>query len=323
MRRVLSTYEDVVLTTHVNADGDGTGSQIALFHYLHERGVDVSIVNPTPFPDTFRFLLEGIEAYTPSEEEGRAALERADLIVALDTSEPARLGTLERFAAEKRVAVFDHHPTTSTSLGDPVVSDPAACATGELVYDFLTLDGELPDLPQARGLYVAIVTDTGSFRFGNTSPRAHEVAAALLRCGVDVEAMYRRIYARYTPARLALMQRALSRLEVDPDLPVAWISIRHRDIVETGASAADREGLVEYPRRLENVEVAIFFRELADGRTKVSLRSNGRADVARVARELGGGGHPRAAGILLDLSLEEARDTVLELLRDEVEWTRL
>lgn len=318
LRDWLDGADRVVLTTHVNADGDGAGSQIAMLEYLRRRGTEVSIVNPTPFPRSFEFLLEDDPVWTVSEEAGRQALSLADLILVLDTSEASRLGEVADSLAQHTVGVMDHHPATPHSVGDLVVRDPEACATGELVYDLITLDGDEPTPGEARGLYVAIVTDTGSFRFGNTSPRAHEITADLLRRGVDVEEMFRLIHARYTRSRLRLLRRALDSLEVDDAHDLAWITLTRRDLEETDASAEDREGLVEYARRLQGVEVAVLFRELAGDRSKISLRSNGDVDVASVARELGGGGHPQAAGILMDRPLSSARAAVLERLRAAV-----
>lgn len=317
VRDALLEAHHVVLTTHVNADGDGAGCEVALAGWLEEHGVSAAIVNPTPFPDAFAFLLGDRETHTAGDRRGRRALERADLVAVLDTSEPSRLGRVDRYLSRARVAVVDHHPSSPDSVGDVVARDPAACATGELIWDLLRPDGEL-DSAQARALYVAIVTDTGSFRFGNTTARAHEVVSSLIRDGVDVEAMFRHLFARYTPEALELLRRALGSLRVAEDGRTAWLTIGREDLEQTGATAEDREGLVEYARRLRGVEVALLFRELADGRCKVSLRSNGDVDVAAVARGLGGGGHRQAAGALLDSPIESARERVLERVEEAV-----
>lgn len=321
LRRVRDALVDahhVALTTHVNADGDGAGCEVALARWLDDRGVSPVIVNPTPFPDAFSFLLGDREALAAGNRAGRRALERADLVAVLDTSEPSRLGNVSRFLGRARVAVVDHHPASPDSVGDVVARDPSACATGELVWDLLRMDdGEL-DEAQARALYVAVVTDTGSFRFGNTTARSHEIVASLIRDGVDPEAMFRHLFARYTPEALELLRRTLGTLRVDEDGRMAWLTIRREDLEETGATAEDREGLVEYARRLQGVEVALLFRELRDGRCKVSLRSNGDVDVSAVAHEMGGGGHRQAAGLLMDASLGSARDRVLERVREAV-----
>lgn len=318
VRDALLDARRVVLTTHVNADGDGSGSQVALASWLEEQGTEVAIVNPTPFPEAFQFLLDGRPVHTPGDDRGRRALQAADLVAVLDTSEPSRLGGVADYLARARVAVVDHHPASPKSVGEVVARDPSACATGELIWDLLRLEGHEPSLPEARGLYVAIVTDTGSFRFGNTTARAHEIAGRLIRAGVDVEGMFRHLFARFTPPALELLRKALSTLRTDADGRIAWITLRSEDIRETGASAEDREGLVEYARRLQGVEVALLFRELPDGRCKVSARSNGEVDVAEISRKLGGGGHPQAAGILLDDPVDRARERVLARVRERV-----
>lgn len=320
LHRILEELEPgrrVVLSTHLNADGDGAGSEAALAHWLLRRGLEPSIVNPTPFPELFRFLLpEGLVPRTPAEEEGAKAMRNADVFLVLDTAEPSRLGAVLSGTDGRRVLVIDHHPATSSSIGDVVVCDPSACATGELAFDLIRQAGDRVELSEARGLYVAIATDTGSFRFANTTARTHEIGAELLRAGVDPEAMYGRIYAQYTPARLDLLRLALERLQVAEDVPVAWISLAHADVARTGAVKEDLEGIVEYPRRIRGIQVAFLLRELHDGSTKVSLRSSGDADVAAVARRLGGGGHTKASGAVVPEGMEAAEARVLAEVRE-------
>lgn len=319
LQRILQELEPgrrVVLSTHLNADGDGAGSEAAAAHWLRRRGLESTIVNPTPFPDAFRFLLDDVAAWTPADPDGDQAMRDADVFLVLDTAEPSRLGAVLGRTEGRKVLVIDHHPPASTSIGDVAVCDPAACATGELLYDLIRAAGDEITHREAECLYVAIATDTGSFRYANTDARTHQIAAELLRAGVDPEEMYTRIYALYTPQRLELVRRALSRLEVDEELPLAWITLSHADVAQTGASKEDLEGIVEYARRIRGVQVALLFRELPDGSTKVSLRSMGDADVAAVARQLGGGGHPKASGALVSEKLEDAVARVLESVRE-------
>lgn len=320
LKRVLQELEPgrkVVLSTHLNADGDGAGSQAATAHWLTRRGLLPTIVNPTPFPDAFRFLLgEDTGAWTPADADGEQAMREADVFLVLDTAEPSRLGAVMSRTEGRRMLVIDHHPATSSSVGDVVVCDPAACATGELVFDLIRIAGDKVTRPEAEGLYVAIATDTGSFRYANTTASTHEITADLLRAGVDPEEMYLRIYAQYTPEGLELVRLALGRLRVADDLPVAWISLRQADLAQTGASKEDLEGIVEYARRIRGVRVALLFRELHDGTTKVSLRSTGDADVASVARRLGGGGHVKAAGVVVAENLEATEAKVMQEIRE-------
>ncbi|MGW8282517.1 MAG: DHH family phosphoesterase [Gemmatimonadota bacterium] len=305
----------VVLTTHVNADGDGAGSEAAFAGWLRRRGLVPVIVNPTPYPESFSYLLDGIPAWTPADEEGKAALREADFFLVLDTAEPSRLGSVFEHLSDREVLTIDHHPPFGPPLGEISVRDPTACATGELVYELFRLADTEPTLKEATALYVAVVTDTGSFRFANTTPRTHEIAAELVRIGVEPEAMYRRLYATYTLEGLALTRRALEALEVHDELPVAWITLNPGDMEITGSAKDDLDAIVEYPRRIRGIEVAALFRGLPDGRTKVSLRSAGEADVAAVARELGGGGHTKAAGALVNKGVAATRDDTLAAIR--------
>ena len=133
---------------------------------------------------------------------------------------------------------------------EPSIRDPSACATGELVFDLLSLDDCSLNCAEAEAIYVALVTDTGSFQFSNTSSRTHAIVAELIDAGVDPGAMYRALYGGYTRGKLALVSLALENLEVDPLTPIAWVALDHRALLDTGATGEDMEGLVEYPRRL-------------------------------------------------------------------------
>lgn len=321
MLAALDSAGCVVLGTHMNADGDGAGSEVAMASFLARRGARAVIVNPTPWPNSYAFLLEGeepVEVTEPESAEGRWALGEADLFLILDTSEAGRLGGVYDAMRGRAIAVLDHHPENPDPLGDPAVRDPSACATGELVLDLFDVAGEAPNRREAEAIYVAVATDTGSFRFSNTTPRTHRMAARLLEAGVDPEAMYRRLYARYTPARLHLLREALGSLQVDSELPIAWISLTLAQVHRSGADREAMEGVVEYARRLEGMEVALLIREIGGGRVKVSLRSNGPVNVAELARGLGGGGHEKAAGAVLDGSLAAATERILASVRPAV-----
>ncbi len=307
-----------MITTHVNPDGDGVGSAVALAARLRDRGTEASIVTPGPAPESLHFLLDGVPAFAATDPAATDPLQSSDLVAILDTAERHRLGRVGEYLEGRGGVLIDHHPPIGDPLVEPAVRDPSACATGELIFDLLMLDGSPLTREEADALYVAIATDTGSFQFANTSVRTHQIAGSLLEAGVDPEAMYGRLYGVYTRNRLALLQHALSALEVDPELPVAWIALDHRTLRDASATSDDLEGLVEYPRRLAGIEVGVFFRGLSRDRTKVSLRSNGRVDVSGVARALGGGGHTKASGVLVEAGLEEAIQTVLGVLRPAV-----
>lgn len=321
IRDDLATAHRVVLTTHMNADGDGAGSEVALASWLRRTGREPVIVNPTPYPELYEFLLEGLDVrvLSPAGGSGRAdaaeAVRDADVVVVLDTAEAPRLGQVMPLIESHRILTIDHHPPVTAALGELSVRDAGAAATGELIYDLLSGAGEVPTESEARALYAAIATDTGSFRFSNTTSRVHQIVADLVARGVDPETMSGRLYGGYTLSRLALLQRALAGLRVHDELPVAWIRLTAADMREAEADRDDIEGLVEYARRLKGIEVAALLRELPEGKTKISLRTSGEdVDVAAAARELGGGGHVKAAGAMVDASLDDAEARLLEVL---------
>lgn len=303
-----------VLTTHVNADGDGVGSEIALWHLLSARGVTAGIANSTGIPDRFQFLVpDGADA------SGRAAkeIERADTVVVLDISDLARLGDLSPAVQRhgRPVVCIDHHVSPGNLPDGPRLVAPEASATAELVFDLATaLEWEVtPEV--ARALYVGILTDTGGFRFANTTSRILRVAAALLERGVHAEEIYQQVYASAPEGRVRLMTEVLETLVVEPDAGLAWVTVPPDALDRHGATADDLDGIVEFPRSIAGVRLALLFRQLASGRVKVSLRSLGGVDVAAFAQRFGGGGHTRAAGVSFDGTMGEVQELVLREAR--------
>lgn len=301
----------VALSTHINADGDGCGSEVALAHLLAQRGVKCRIVNPTPWPQMFAFLLDG--GIVEASRDGAKALEGIDALIVLDINDVRRLGVLADSvtALTVPVGVIDHHVAGDAAIGDVVVADTTACATGELIFDVATTLGlEITPLV-AQALYCAILTDTGSFRFSNTSPRAHAIAAVLLDNDVNPEEMYRRIYAQVSLGRLGLLREALGSLESDPTIGLSWISVEDGVMGRYDVTSEELDGIVEHPRSIVGTKLALFFRDLGYGKVKVSFRSTGIVDVQRFARIYGGGGHAKASGALLTGSLIEVRERVV------------
>jgi phosphoesterase RecJ-like protein len=196
--------------------------------------------------------------------------------------------------------------------------DPAATATAELVYDLaVALDWSL--IPEcARALYVGILTDTGGFRFSNTTPRALRVAAALLEVGVNPESIYEQVYASAPEGRVRLLAEVLQTLVVEADAGMAWVTVPPGALERHGAEADDLDGIVEFARSVAGTRLALLFRQLANGRVKVSFRSRGPVDVADLAQRFGGGGHVKAAGASLEGAMGEVQETVLAAARAHV-----
>ncbi len=306
------------MSTHINADGDGCGSQAAFARLLGQIGINAKIVNPTPWPEMFRFLL-GTDLRDESEK-GPAALKNIDVLVVLDIADVKRLGVLAETVRSLKIPklVIDHHVPSEEPPSNLMVADTTACATGEIVFDFATVLDLKITAEVALALYVAMLTDTGGFRFSNTSARCLSIAGQLIAAGVEPEEMYRRLYASLPIGRLHLLRDALATLEVDPEYGLSWISVAAGAPEQYGLRAEDLEGIAEHPRSIGGTKLALFFRDLGHNRVKVSFRSTGGVDVNAFAKQFGGGGHARAAGALVTGSLEEVQHAVVAAARQFV-----
>ncbi len=317
LAELLTPGRRVCLTTHVNPDGDGLGSEVGFAHLLRALGVDVTIANPTPTPARFDFLFRDLPKVDRTAEAVKA-LRAAEVIVVLDISDLGRLGMLSQTVAERGVPVgcIDHHVSPGTLPDGPRYLDPSAAATGELVCE-IALANQWPLTPSvARALYVALLTDTGGFRFSNTRPRTLRIAAELLETGLDPESIYLDVYANAPAGRPRLLAEALQTLVVEDDVGLAWVTVPPGAVERHKVTVDDLEGIVEFPRSIAGVRMAMLFREISQSRVKVSLRSVGEVDVAAFAKPYGGGGHVHAAGAALDGGLPEVQAKILGAARE-------
>ena len=312
----LRAGRSVAISTHINADGDGCGSESALARLLGQMGIRSRIVNPTPWPEMYKFLLG--DDVRDASEMGAKGLREADVLVVLDISDVKRLGVLAEAVRRLTIPklVIDHHLPSDEPPSKLMLADTTACATGELIYDFATLIGLkiTPDI--ARALYVALLTDTGGFRFSNTTARCLSIAGQLIASGVEPEEMYGRLYASMPVGRLHLLRDALATLEVDPEYGISWISVAAGAAEQYGLRSEDLEGIAEHPRSIGGTRLALFFRDLGHDKVKVSFRSTGDVDVNKFAKQFGGGGHARAAGALIEGDLEVVLKKVVAAARE-------
>jgi phosphoesterase RecJ-like protein len=306
----------IVMTTHVNADGDGLGSEVALVHLLRAQGRDAVIVNPTPVPDRYRFLVDPI-AKADRSADASAAIKSADLFLVLDISDLSRLGNLAESIRARGIitACVDHHVSPGTLPPGPRLEDPTASATAELVHDLACTAGWPIDEDAARAMYVGLMTDTGGFRFGNTTPRVLRVAASLLEAGVLPESVYEDVYATAPEGRIRLMAEVLDTLVVEPEIGLSFVTVPSDALARHDVSADDLDGIVEFARSVQGTRLAMLFRYLANGRVKISFRSVGNFDVAKFASQFGGGGHSKASGASIAGSMEDVQRQVLGAAR--------
>lgn len=303
----------VCLITHVHPDGDGMGSEVAMVHLLRARGLEAVIANPTPTPARFEFLLAALPGVDRTAEAVKE-IRRADVIMVLDISDISRLGHLAT-AVEQcgvPVACIDHHTGEVRLPPGPRIVDAKAAATGELIYLLARELGWEVTRDVAHAIHVAMVTDTGSFRFSNTTPRTLRVAADLLELGADPEEIYLEVYASAPPGRPRLLAETLQTLVIEEENAIAWMTVPLGALERHGVETDDLDGVVEHARAVRGVRLALLFRHVSGGRIKVSFRSVGDVDVAALARKFGGGGHTKAAGAAIVGNLEEVQRAVLD-----------
>jgi bifunctional oligoribonuclease and PAP phosphatase NrnA len=301
----------LLLTTHVRPDGDGLGSMLALGEALGVLGKEVGMVIASSYPPRYAFLdpERRVRVFEAPGEEYRDV----EAAVVLDTGTWNQLDNLGPFLKGLPVAkaVIDHH-MTQDDLGGLRLVDTTAEATGRLAHEAIRALGVPLSARMASNLFVAVAMDTGWFRHSNTSPATFALASELVAAGARPEPLYDELFERNSPARLRLLGLVLERLTVVAGGLVAYTELHRDDYEATGATPQDSEDLVNYTRSVQGVEVGLFFMDQPRGGVKVSFRSRGRVDVARVAETFGGGGHRQASGAVLQAPLAEARARVLE-----------
>lgn len=307
---ILRTHPRWVVASHMNPDGDTLGSAIALKQLLRKMGHEVRHFCPDVPPRMYDFL-RGVEEVETSLPEGE------DWAIA--TCDAAELGRfterwVPRFKAARILVVVDHH-ISNTAFGTHNLILPHDAATGEVVFKLFDHFGVEIDPIAADALYVAIVTDTGSFRYEGTSPTTHRMAAHLIERGVNPGWLNQQLFEQLSRTTVFLQSLALSRMKFDADGRVAYTWVSREMLREAGASDEECEGIVERLRAIKGVDTAVFLRELADGRWKASLRSKGAVDVNRIAGLFGGGGHIRAAGCTVEGPPEKALEAILAAIR--------
>ena len=311
--RLIAEPKNLILTTHMNPDGDALGSEIGLARFLRSRGHKVRLLNTDPVPESLDFLMQDEPPVTHFQpEEGRRLLAEADHVLLVDNSAPDRLARMEEPMLEvaEKTCCIDHHPNRGTPWGEMILN-VGASATCEIVHELITGQGYQPDLVAARALYVGIATDTGFFRFNSTTSLAHEIAASLIAGGVNTAECYRRIYERNTQAFMQLLGYALSRLKVEEGGAVAAVSLSSEAIHSFRAEDEDVSEITNFMLSIDGVKIALLFRELAGDKVKVSLRSKGSMDVHSLAILYGGGGHRNASGIVTDGLLRDVAESIV------------
>jgi bifunctional oligoribonuclease and PAP phosphatase NrnA len=306
----------MLVTTHENPDGDALGSLLAFDEMMRALGKDsVMFMSASnfPLPHEYQHLpLDRVQNEPPPDMDERIA-------VFLDCGNIDRMPVdfLHR-EGQHIVNIDHHHDNTHFGTANLVVGD-ASC-TAEILWELAHALGVEITPSMAEALYIALITDTGRFMYENTGARAHVMAAELIEAGVDVAAVYRKLYQDLPFPRLQLLARALASVRRYDDGRVTVVHLTRGDFGETGAIESDSEGVVDHLRSVEQTKVAVLVRELLDreGR-KVSLRStDGQVDVSVIARSIGGGGHRQAAGATTEMPLGQLIDHIRAGVADQL-----
>ena len=316
LKNLLSTKQNVVITTHVNPDGDAIGSSVALLNFLIKMGHDVSVIVPNDYPDFLKWMKndELIINYSNSKNESQEKIKNASLIFCLDFNNLNRINELGDYISESKAkkVLIDHHLDPS-DFYDFKIHDVKASATAELVYNFLIeLDSNAVDKDISEALYTGILTDTGSFKF-SMSPKVHKIVSDLMIRGVDIGFINNKIYDSNSLDKLKLIGYALSeKLEVISNGNAAYIVLSRKDLKDHNFKKGDTEGLVNYALSISNVNMAVLIIETKE-RIKFSFRSIGQFSVNEFAKKyFNGGGHKNAAGGSLEDKLSVALEKFLK-----------
>ena len=298
----------IVILTHESPDGDAIGSSLGMHMALKSIGKNSDVIL-TEFPRTFNFLPGAKDVKQESD------IKNYDLAITVDCADLKRVMANEYFENAKKTIVIDHHGS-NTMYGDinfvnPV--SPACCEilAGMFEYFDINIDTEI-----GTCILTGIITDTGGFKYSSVTPETFEFTADLLRKGINVSEIYERVLETKTKANFELLKRSMDRLELLENGKVAFTYITKKDEEEVNAEPGDHEGIVEEGRSIEGVEVSVFIRQRDDENVyKISMRSTGNINVSDICFLFGGGGHPKAAGALIQGTVEQVKEQVLKEIR--------
>jgi phosphoesterase RecJ-like protein len=313
--------ESILLSTHENPDCDGLGSEIALYYYIKSLGKDCKIINSTVMSNKYKFIDPDniIEVYNSSQDKW---LMNIDLAIVLDIGSHERLNEISILTKNCRDKIsIDHHISKDNDFFSFELVDLKAPATGTIVWDFLDyLDVKpLTDIKISNALYAAIITDTGSFRYSNTNPKTHIIASSLLENGVDPNEIYQNVYENRSKPQIALLAHVINNIQYAIDGEVAFVLLTREDFEKCGANLFENDGMSDFLRGIEGVEVSFVVTEIKIGLYKISIRSRKKYIINDIAAKFGGGGHALAAGATIQTdNVKELIDKIIYYLEKRI-----
>jgi bifunctional oligoribonuclease and PAP phosphatase NrnA len=297
-----------LVTSHQNLEGDAIGSMMALRELLLSAGKEVMLFPPEDIPDAYRFIPDSSKVKAGKYSKSMDY----DIACVVDCTDLDRLGNAkDGIYLTRPIINIDHH-ISNTRFGSINWVEPEMSCSGEQVYHLFKRMKLDIGKNAALYIYIAILTDTGSFRYSNTNSRTFKIAGELVAKGIDPTAVYKHIYEGTSVYRIRLLTSVLSTLDTTKDGSIAWIHITKSMLKNSSLKIEDTQDFVNFPRSVKGVKIAVAFKESVKGLIKVSFRSNDGIDVNSLANQFGGGGHPAASGCTLRGSMEEVKDVVIK-----------
>lgn len=311
---VLKECSSCVIMAHVSPDGDSIGSMLALYNVMKRLGKVVDAVSSDNIPSAFSFLpfYDSIKKYSGFERQ------RYDIAVVLDCGSSDRAGECSRLIDNAGICInIDHHVTNSMFASFNLV-DTGASATGELIFQVIKEMGLDIKREEAVCLYTAILTDTGCFKYKNTTPLTHNIAGELINTGIEFGEIHDKVYRNFDFNTVKAMGRALCSMELFDNDQIALMELLIDNLEGIGLQDIDTTDFINFARDIRNVEAAAFIKQISSNEYKVSMRSKNKIDVRAVCEKYGGGGHVRAAGCSMEGTLKSVKDRVLMELREKL-----
>lgn len=310
--QIIKRSESILISTHVNPDPDAICSELALAEYLRSIKKKVTIVNEAPMIERFKFFPGAARVKSLDDVRRRSF----DVAIILDCGELSRIGDVQDLIDEEcQVINIDHH-VTNDRFGSINFVDTKASSTAQVLYEFLTYAKCKMNRRIATNLYCGIMTDTGSFRYENTSSRTHEVAAELIKHNIKVDELYSRIYETIPLQDLAAFTQVINRFEISSRGRVVCLELTRKWTDKFTDDFDLRDAIFKFLRSIAGVEVICILTEFTRNKTRVNLRSASYVDVAKLAHSFDGGGHKRASGCLVEAGLKEAKKKVLRKIKE-------
>ncbi|WP_128331885.1 bifunctional oligoribonuclease/PAP phosphatase NrnA [Apibacter sp. HY039] len=323
IKQLLTTKKNILILSHQNPDGDAIGSSLGLYHFLQALGIESTIIVPNEFPKFLKWLPEAknivIADYRTKFTE--IAFNNAEIIFCLDFNTASRINQLDqKLRSSKAVKILiDHHQEPDPF--DYVYSDTSQPATCQMIYKFIESLGKTSLINEdiAYCLYTGILTDTGSFRFRNTTAETHKIISNLIEAGVYPDIVASNVLDSNTPERIKLLGTVLDSIEILPEQNTAILSLTREQLKSFGYQKGDTEGFVNYGLSIIGIKfVAFFMEDMQNNFIKISFRSKGNFDVNQFARKyFNGGGHINAAGGRSDMSITETIIKFKDILESE------